>query len=73
MVVEIKCNGYQDAVKAIEQDYRDHVVFVDWTTNTVIIEGPGSGDYKQDSEVAYVKELLDEDAWLKMSNDKVKL
>jgi len=56
MVVEIKCSGYEDVVKAIEEDYKYYVVFVDWTTNTVIIQSSGQGDFKQDAELSFVKE-----------------
>ncbi len=54
MTVIVFCNDHEDVVKALS-DYDGHIVFVDWSTNRIFLEGNGQGDFKQDSELAFVK------------------
>ena len=54
VTVTVKCKDHKDLTKAI-QDLREFVRYVDWTTNTLVLEGPGTGDSKQDAEVAFVE------------------
>jgi len=33
----VKCKDYKDVLKAIEIDYKGHVVYVDWVKNLVYL------------------------------------